>query len=72
MGATEKFKLTAYLNDLTKKEQPEVHACEIEEVDFYESGFSLGDRTRSFLKVQDGCVTNVLIVTIPQARGISG
>ena len=71
LGATEKFKLTAYLNDLTKKEQPEVHACEIEEVDFYESGFSLGDRTRSFLKVQDGCDYKCTYCTIPQARGIS-
>jgi len=71
LGATEKFKLTAYLNDLSKKEQSEIHACEIDEADFYEGGFSLGDRTRSFLKVQDGCDYKCTYCTIPQARGIS-
>lgn len=71
LGATEKFKLTAYLNDLTKKPKAEVHSCEIEEADFYEGGFSLGDRTRSFLKVQDGCDYKCTYCTIPQARGIS-
>ena len=71
LGATEKFKLTAYLNDLSKKEQSEIHACEINEADFYEGGFSLGDRTRSFLKVQDGCDYKCTYCTIPQARGIS-
>ena len=71
LGATEKFKLTAYLNDLTKKLKAEVHSCEIEEADFYEGGFSLGDRTRSFLKVQDGCDYKCTYCTIPQARGIS-
>jgi threonylcarbamoyladenosine tRNA methylthiotransferase MtaB len=71
LGATEKFKLTAYLNDLSKKEQSEIHACEIDEADFYEGGFSLGDRTRSFLKVQDGCDYKCTYCTIPKARGIS-
>ena len=71
LGATEKFKLTAYLNDLSKKEQSEIHSCEIDEADFYEGGFSLGDRTRSFLKVQDGCDYKCTYCTIPQARGIS-
>lgn len=71
LGATEKFKLTAYLNDLTKKQQATIHACEIEAADFYEGGFSLGDRTRSFLKVQDGCDYKCTYCTIPQARGIS-
>ena len=71
LGATEKFKLTAYLNDLTKKTKAEVHSCEIEDADFYEGGFSLGDRTRSFLKVQDGCDYKCTYCTIPQARGIS-
>jgi len=71
LGATEKFKLTAYLNDISKKEQSEIHACEIDEADFYEGGFSLGDRTRSFLKVQDGCDYKCTYCTIPQARGIS-
>ncbi len=71
LGATEKFKLTAYLNDLTKKAIPQIHACEIDEADFYEGGYSLGDRTRSFLKVQDGCDYKCTYCTIPRARGIS-
>ena len=71
LGATEKFKLTAYLNDLSKKEKTNIHACEIEAADFYEGGYSLGDRTRSFLKVQDGCDYKCTYCTIPQARGIS-
>ena len=71
LGATEKFKLTAYLNDLAKKAITQIHACEIDEADFYEGGFSLGDRTRSFLKVQDGCDYKCTYCTIPRARGIS-
>lgn len=71
LGATEKFKLTAYLNDLSKKAETDIHACEIEAADFYEGGYSLGDRTRSFLKVQDGCDYKCTYCTIPQARGIS-
>ena len=55
LGASEKFKLIEYLQDLTKKDLGEIHSCEIEEVNFYESSYSLNDRTRSFLKVQDGC-----------------
>ena len=71
LGATEKFKLTAYLNNLAKKAITQIHACEIDEADFYEGGFSLGDRTRSFLKVQDGCDYKCTYCTIPRARGIS-
>ena len=55
LGASEKFKLTQYLEDLKKKDHGQVHSCAIEEVTHYESSFSLGDRTRAFLKVQDGC-----------------
>ncbi|NNK72336.1 MAG: tRNA (N(6)-L-threonylcarbamoyladenosine(37)-C(2))-methylthiotransferase MtaB, partial [Flavobacteriaceae bacterium] len=55
LGATEKFKITHYINELTKKERAEVHSCEIEEADFYVGSYSIGDRTRAFLKVQDGC-----------------
>ena len=55
LGATEKFKVTDYINDLTKNEIGEVHSCEIDEADFYVGSYSIGDRTRAFLKVQDGC-----------------
>lgn len=71
LGAQEKFKITHYLNDLQKKSVAEVHSCEIEEVDTYESAYSIGDRTRAFLKIQDGCDYVCTYCTIPMARGIS-
>jgi threonylcarbamoyladenosine tRNA methylthiotransferase MtaB len=71
LGATEKFKLTDYLNDLSKNDHGEVHSCEIEEADFYVGSYSIGDRTRAFLKVQDGCDYKCTYCTIPLARGIS-
>lgn len=71
LGAQEKFKITHYLNDLQKKSVAEVHSCEIEEVDTYESAYSIGDRTRAFLKIQDGCDYVCTYCTIPMARGVS-
>lgn len=71
LGATEKFKITNYLNDLTKNDMGEVHSCEIGEADFYVGSYSFGDRTRAFLKVQDGCDYKCTYCTIPLARGIS-
>ena len=71
LGATEKFKLIDYLGDLTKKPSGAVHSCEIGAANYYESSFSLDDRTRAFLKVQDGCDYKCTYCTIPRARGIS-
>jgi threonylcarbamoyladenosine tRNA methylthiotransferase MtaB len=71
LGATEKFKITDYLNDLSKNDFGEVHSCEIAEADFYVGSYSIGDRTRAFLKVQDGCDYKCTYCTIPLARGIS-
>lgn len=71
LGATEKFKITDYLNDLSKNDFGQVHSCEIEEADFYVGSYSIGDRTRAFLKVQDGCDYKCTYCTIPLARGIS-
>ena len=71
LGASEKFKLNEYIKDITKRQHGEVHSCEIETVDFYESSYSINDRTRAFLKVQDGCDYKCTYCTIPQARGIS-
>ncbi|MBL7559370.1 tRNA (N(6)-L-threonylcarbamoyladenosine(37)-C(2))-methylthiotransferase MtaB [Olleya sp. YSTF-M6] len=71
LGATEKFKITDYLNDLSKNDLGEVHSCEIEDADFYVGSYSIGDRTRAFLKVQDGCDYKCTYCTIPLARGIS-
>lgn len=71
LGAKEKFKITDYLNDLSKNDFGKVHSCEIEETDFYVGAYSIGDRTRAFLKVQDGCDYKCTYCTIPLARGIS-
>ncbi len=71
LGATEKFKLADYINDLSKNEIGEVHSCEIDEADFYVGSYAIGDRTRAFLKVQDGCDYKCTFCTIPLARGIS-
>ncbi len=71
LGASEKFKLLNYLNDVTKKSKAEIYSCEIEEANFFVDSYSFGDRTRVFLKVQDGCDYNCAFCTIPLARGNS-
>ena len=76
LGATEKFNITAFINDLISQPERnrgagEIHSCEIEEADFYVGSYSYGDRTRAFLKVQDGCDYKCTYCTIPLARGIS-
>ena len=71
LGASEKFKLLNYLNDLTKKSTAEIYSCEIEDANFFVDSYSFGDRTRVFLKVQDGCDYNCSYCTIPLARGNS-
>ena len=71
IGASEKLHLRKFLTDLTKQEEATVHSCEIQDVSRYESAYSYGDRTRAFLKVQDGCDYNCTYCTIPMARGTS-
>jgi threonylcarbamoyladenosine tRNA methylthiotransferase MtaB len=71
LGASEKFKILDYVNDLSKNDFGVVHSCEIDEVDFYVGSYAVGDRTRAFLKVQDGCDYKCTYCTIPLARGIS-
>ena len=71
LGAKEKFDIISYLSDLSRPEQTQVHACAIEETDTYIGSYAIGDRTRAFLKVQDGCDYKCTYCTIPQARGIS-
>ena len=76
LGAAEKFNISAYLNELlsdgaNKSAGAKVHSCAIEEVDTYISSYAIGDRTRAFLKVQDGCDYKCSYCTIPMARGIS-
>jgi threonylcarbamoyladenosine tRNA methylthiotransferase MtaB len=71
LGATEKFRITDYINDLAKNDFGKVHSCEIKDADFYVGSYSIGDRTRAFLKIQDGCDYVCTFCTIPLARGIS-
>lgn len=71
LGATEKFNLPAYLRSLDKKHHTEIHSCEISDATTFNLAYSLGDRTRAFLKVQDGCDYTCSYCTIPLARGNS-
>jgi threonylcarbamoyladenosine tRNA methylthiotransferase MtaB len=71
LGAAEKFNINAYLGDLQKKEIAEVKEGKIKEVLDYHASYSIGDRTRTFLKVQDGCDYFCSFCTIPLARGSS-
>ena len=71
LGANEKFKLSNYLDDLSKNDIGKIFSCNINELESYQSSFSLDDRTRSFLKVQDGCDYKCTYCTIPKARGKS-
>jgi len=71
LGATEKFKLLNYIDLSGKHTHAQIHNCEIAEADFFVDAYSVGDRTRSFLKVQDGCDYSCTFCTIPLARGKS-
>lgn len=72
LGAKEKFNILSYLDDLEKSDHEGIiHSCEIEETDFFIGSYSIGDKTRAFLKVQDGCDYKCTYCTIPLARGIS-
>lgn len=71
LGTNEKFDIATYLSNISKKTAPEIHSCEISEADGFRPSWSAGDRTRSFLKVQDGCDYRCSYCTIPLARGRS-
>ncbi|RYZ45709.1 MAG: tRNA (N(6)-L-threonylcarbamoyladenosine(37)-C(2))-methylthiotransferase MtaB, partial [Sphingobacteriales bacterium] len=71
LGAAEKFNLSKHLRDLTKGDSAKICSCDIEEVQGFHSSYSVNDRTRTFLKVQDGCDYNCAFCTIPLARGHS-
>ena len=70
VGADKKFEISNYL-DFSKNDNIKVHSCEINSVNSFNNSFSIGDRTRSFLKVQDGCDYKCTYCTIPLARGKS-
>jgi threonylcarbamoyladenosine tRNA methylthiotransferase MtaB len=71
LGASDKFKLAEHLEALASADKPLVFAGEIKDVGFYAPSYSYGERTRSFLKVQDGCDYFCTFCTIPLARGRS-
>jgi threonylcarbamoyladenosine tRNA methylthiotransferase MtaB len=71
LGATEKFNLPSYLNNLSKNQRAEIHSCDVSDAAQFISSYSQGDRTRTFLKVQDGCDYSCTYCTIPLARGAS-
>ena len=71
LGASEKFNIMEHIAQLTKGDEGKICSCEIEEVTGFNASYSMNDRTRSFLKVQDGCDYNCSFCTIPMARGKS-
>jgi threonylcarbamoyladenosine tRNA methylthiotransferase MtaB len=71
LGAAEKFNIAAHIKELSKGDSTKISSCDIEEVTGFHASFSINDRTRTFLKVQDGCDYTCSFCTIPQARGKS-
>ena len=71
LGAAEKFNITQHLKEITKGDAAKICSCDIEEVNVFTASHSINDRTRIFLKVQDGCDYNCSFCTIPMARGKS-
>jgi len=71
LGAAEKFNIAHHLKELTKGDATKICSCDIEDVNGFHASFSIQDRTRTFLKVQDGCDYNCSFCTIPMARGKS-
>lgn len=71
LGANEKFKLMDYIDSFEKQGKAQVHVSAIKEAKKFEHAHSINDRTRTFLKVQDGCNYHCSFCTIPLARGAS-
>lgn len=71
LGAAEKFNIVEHIRELAKGDSAKICSCDIEDVHTFHASYSLNDRTRTFLKVQDGCDYNCSFCTIPMARGIS-
>lgn len=71
LGTNEKFDISEYLTSFRKKPSAEIHSCDLSETGRFNQSSSFGDRTRSFLKVQDGCDYGCSYCTIPMARGRS-
>jgi len=71
LGAAEKFNIVQHVKELSKGDSARICSCDIDELTGFNASFSVNDRTRSFLKVQDGCSYNCSFCTIPMARGKS-
>jgi len=71
LGAAEKFNIAEHIRELVKGDPAKICSCDIEDVHSFHDGYSLSDRTRAFLKVQDGCDYSCSFCTIPMARGRS-
>jgi threonylcarbamoyladenosine tRNA methylthiotransferase MtaB len=71
LGAAEKFNIATHIRELSKGDSAKICSCDIEDVSGFYSSWSINDRTRTFLKVQDGCDYNCSFCTIPMARGKS-
>lgn len=71
LGAAEKFNIGAHLKELAKGDSTKISSCDIEDMSGFTASYSLNDRTRTFLKVQDGCDYSCTFCTIPMARGKS-
>jgi threonylcarbamoyladenosine tRNA methylthiotransferase MtaB len=71
LGAAEKFNITQHLKEISKGDSTKICSCDIEDVNLFTASHSINDRTRIFLKVQDGCDYNCSFCTIPMARGKS-
>lgn len=71
LGAAEKFNIATHIRELAKGDSAKICSCDVDEVTGFHASWSINDRTRTFLKVQDGCDYNCSFCTIPMARGRS-
>ena len=71
LGAAEKFNIVQHIKEITKGDNTKICSCDIEDVNTFTASYSINERTRTFLKVQDGCDYNCSFCTIPMARGKS-
>src|SRR3954465_6050963 len=71
LGAAEKFNIAQHIRELAKGDPAKICSCDIADVSGFHTSYSMNDRTRTFLKVQDGCDYNCSFCTIPMARGKS-
>jgi threonylcarbamoyladenosine tRNA methylthiotransferase MtaB len=71
LGAAEKFNIAQHLKEISKNDATKICSCDVEDVNIFVPSHSVNERTRIFLKVQDGCDYNCSFCTIPMARGKS-